>query len=283
MVVTLGLPLPLENPSAGVRAALTAFPHEWRGLPSKRTAQLRSRNEYAQNLGISPITFAQRGARLEARENSLAAFALALAAGVGGLESDVRLAADGTPVLAHDASFRRGMRRIRVGGTAADELAELDVPSLESLYETCGNDFELSLDLKVAEAAAATIAVARNASAADRLWLCSPDLGLLDAIHRSEPDIALVHSARKRELLAPVERHAADLQTRGIKAMNMHHTDWSAGLVSLFHRFGIGTFAWDVQEVRSLRAMLRIGIDGMYCDRPDRIVAVVEEFAADGD
>jgi glycerophosphoryl diester phosphodiesterase len=50
--------------------------------------------------------------------------------------------------------------------------------------------------------------------------------------------------------------------------------------VSLFHRFDLGVFAWDVQEVRHLRAMLRIGVDALYCDRPDRMVAVVSEWSA---
>jgi glycerophosphoryl diester phosphodiesterase len=192
----------------------------------------------------------------------------------------VRLAADGTPVLAHDATVRRGLRRVRIDGAAPSALAALDVPSLAELYRTCGIDFDLSLDLKTRDAAGATIAEARTFGAADRLWLCSPDLTLLEELRVSDPDIRLVHSVRKRELLAPVERHAADLQARGVHAMNMHHTDWSGGLVSLFHRFDVAAFAWDVQEVRSLRAMLRIGIDALYCDRPDRMVAVVSEFAA---
>ena len=57
--------------------------------------------------------------------------------------------------------------------------------------------------------------------------------------------------------------------------MNMHHSDWTAGLVSLFHRFDVRAFAWDVQEVRQLRAVLRMDIDAVYCDRPDRMVATV--------
>ena len=50
--------------------------------------------------------------------------------------------------------------------------------------------------------------------------------------------------------------------------------------VSLFHRFGVLAFAWDVQEVRHLRAVLRMGIDAVYCDRPDRMVATVSEWVA---
>ena len=43
-------------------------------------------------------------------------------------------------------------------------------------------------------------------------------------------------------------------------------------------RFDVLAFAWDVQEVRYIRAMLDADIDAVYCDRPDRMVAVVGEW-----
>ena len=81
----------------------------------------------------------------------------------------------------------------------------------------------------------------------------------------------------------PLERHAHELAEIGIDAMNMHHTEWTAGLVSLFHRFGVRAFAWDTQETRHIRAVLRMDIDAVYCDRPDRMVAVVRECELDPD
>lgn len=209
----------------------------------------------------------------------MTAFALALASGASGLESDVRLSADGIPVLAHDAALRRGVRRIRIDATAASDLEALDVPSLRALYERNGSSYALSLDLKVVAAWPEVIAIARQFDASERLWLCSPDLNVLTDIRASAPEVRTVHSTRKRELFAPVERHAADLHELGVTAMNMHCTDWTGGLVSLFHRFDVQAFAWDVQEVRQIREMLRIGVDAIYCDRPDRLVATVDEFA----
>ena len=50
------------------------------------------------------------------------------------------------------------------------------------------------------------------------------------------------------------------------------------GLVGLFHRFEVMAFAWDVQEVRHLREALRMNVDGLYCDRPERMVAIVAEW-----
>jgi glycerophosphoryl diester phosphodiesterase len=62
-------------------------------------------------------------------------------------------------------------------------------------------------------------------------------------------------------------------------ALNLHHTDWTGGIVSLLHRFDLRAFAWDVQETRHILGMLRIGIDAIYCDRVDRMLAAVGEWS----
>jgi len=225
------------------------------------------------------ITFAHRGARLDEPENTIPAFERALAAGVSGLETDVWLSADGEVVCAHDPVVRQGHRKRRISTSTAAELAELSVPRLADVYEQLGTAFECSVDVKSPDAAGALVEVARRYDAVERLWVCSPDVELLRPL-RADPLVKLVHSERRRSIATPLERHAFDLATIGIDAMNMHHTEWTAGLVSLFHRFDIRAFAWDAQEVRQLRAVLRMEIDAVYCDRPDRMVATVAEWVA---
>lgn len=233
----------------------------------------------AQSAAVAPITFAHRGARIEERENTIPAFAYALKRGARGLESDAWLSADGEVVLVHEAVSWRGMRRVRVEQTSAADLAEYEIPRLAEVYEACGADFELSIDAKTREVARPLIEVARRAGAAERLWLCSPSVGLLRALREEGAPSRLVHSRRRQAISVPLERHAADLSKIGVDAMNMHHTDWSKGLVSLFHRFDVRAFAWDVQEVRYLRAALTMDVDGVYCDHVDRMVATVAEWS----
>jgi glycerophosphoryl diester phosphodiesterase len=226
------------------------------------------------------ITFAHRGARLDEPENTIPAFARALAAGVLGLETDVWRSADGEVVCAHDPVVRQGRRRRRIADSTAAELAELDVPRMADVYEQLGTAFECSVDVKSPDAAVLLVDVARRYGALERLWVCSPDLQLLGPL-RAEPAVRLVHSTHKRAIAVPLERHAFDLAELGIDAMNMHHLEWSAGLVSLFHRFDVRAFAWDTQEVRHLRAVLRMGIDAVYCDRPERMVETVKAWEAE--
>jgi glycerophosphoryl diester phosphodiesterase len=52
----------------------------------------------------------------------------------------------------------------------------------------------------------------------------------------------------------------------------MHHTDWNGGLVALFHRFNIVTFGWDMQHESVLENAIRMGLDGVFSDWPDRMI-----------
>lgn len=229
---------------------------------------------------MRPITFAHRGARAERPENTLAAFERALELGAAGLESDAHLSADGKVVLVHDAVVRDGLRRRRVAQTEARDLAELGIPRLVDLYGELGTDYELSIDLKDDVVAEPLLGVAGDAGAAERLWLCSGRVATLEALVGLGP-AHLVHSTKRSAIGSSAEGHADLLARVGVEVCNMRHTDWTAGLVGLFHRFGVLAFAWGVQEVRHVRAMLDAGIDGLYSDHVDRLVATVQEWAAD--
>jgi len=234
--------------------------------------------DVARCVAVPVITFAHRGARLVEPENTIPAFRRALDEEASGIETDVWLSNDGEVVCTHDQVVARGLRRRKVGASTAAELVALGVPRLADVYGELGTAFECSVDVKAPEAAGPMLDVAREHDALERLWVCSPDVELLRGL-RSERSVRLVHSTRRRAIDTPLERHAYELSRLGVDAMNLHHTEWSAGLVSLFHRFGMRAFAWDTQEARHLRAALRMGIDAVYCDRPDRMVAIVSEWS----
>jgi glycerophosphoryl diester phosphodiesterase len=124
------------------------------------------------------------------------------------------------------------------------------------------------------------VAVLRTHGVPERSWLCIGGMRLLEEVREEAPDVKVVHSRRRDKIGTEIEAHAARLAALGVDAMNMHHTDWNAGLVALFHRFAVKAFAWDAQHVRNLRTMLGYAIDAVYSDRVDRMVATVSEWAA---
>lgn len=233
-------------------------------------------------LRIPPIGFAHRGARAHSPENTLESFRLGLKLGATGLESDVWLTADGVPVLDHDGlvGSRLGRRR-RIGDLDRAALPA-HIPTLGDLYAECGGAFELSLDVKDPRAVESTVAAAREAGAADRLWLCHPDWQVVASWRAQFPDVRLVDSTRVRTMRNGPERRAAELANAGLDAVNLHHSDWSGGLTTLFHRFGVLAFGWDAQHERVLDGLLDLGIDGVYSDHVDRMVDAILRLGTGG-
>lgn len=231
-----------------------------------------------QPLRTPPITFAHRGARSDAPENTLEAFRLGLDLGADGLESDVWLTADGVAVLDHDGVAGGKLRRRRLRDVRRDELPR-HIPSLEDLYAACGTGMQLSLDVKDPAAFGPTLDVARAAGdgALERLWLCHPDwqqvAGWREGLAGDDTAVHLVDSTRLKLIKEGPERRAANLARAGIEAINLHHSDWTGGLTTLFHRFGLLAFGWDAQLPRVLDELLDIGIDAVYSDHVDRMVA----------
>ncbi len=223
-----------------------------------------------------PIAFAHRGARAHAPENTLEAFRRALDLGATGLETDAWLTADGHVVLDHGGVVKRGLRRRPVADVARADLPP-SIPSLAELYEACGSAFELSVDVGTPDTGPAVVAAARAADpgAPKRLWLCHEDHALLAAWRAELPDVHLVNSVRLRAVREGAERRAATLAATGVDGVNLHYTEWSGGLTALFHRFDLVCFGWDAQHERVILDLVRMGIDGVYGDHVDRLVAVV--------
>ena len=220
------------------------------------------------------IGFAHRGARAQAPENTLEAFTLARRLGATGLESDVWLTSDGVAVLDHDGIVKSGWRRRPIRDVARRALPS-HVPTLAELYETCGTDIELSLDVKDDAAGPIALAVARDAGGEGRLWLCHHDLDVLAGWRPLSDTVHLVDSTRLRRIKEGPERRAARHAELGIDAVNMHASDWTAGLVTLWHRFDRLGFGWDAQQPRVLATLLALGIDAVYSDWVDRMMEAI--------
>jgi glycerophosphoryl diester phosphodiesterase len=225
-----------------------------------------------------PILFAHRGASGYAPENTLDAFSLALKLGASGLESDIWATRDGVLVLDHDGVVKSRLR--------SKPIAEMDrsalpshIPSLEQLLQHCGTQYQLSLDVKdpvVFETIERTVANIDD-TMLDRLWLCHPSCDLLIHQRTSTPKCKLVDSTRLAKIKEGPERRAATLAANGIEAFNMHYSDWNGGLVALFHRFNIVSFGWDMQHEAVIENGIRMGLDGVFSDWPDRMVEVINK------
>jgi glycerophosphoryl diester phosphodiesterase len=234
---------------------------------------------------VLPIGFAHRGARSLAPENTLRSFRLALELGASGLESDAWLTLDGYVVLDHDGLVGPPWRRRPIAQMLRGSLPA-HIPTLPDLYQECGADFELSLDLKDGASIDPIVANARAVDGVSRLWLCHPDRRLLSGIRQAHGDVRLVHSTSLRRLaeetaekqpnptrllasVAAADRHS------GLDAINLRADQWSPPLVAALHDAGLLAFGWDAQRRSTLDRLLTAGIDGLYSDYVPRMMEAI--------
>ena len=230
-----------------------------------------------------PILFAHRGGCAHAPENTLEAFELALRLGATGLETDVWITRDRVPVLVHDGTVRRGLRRVPIADLDRSDLPA-SVPTVDELYEVCGDRVPVAIDLKDPAAAAATIGAARRVgpTAVEQLWLFHPDHTALAELRPLAPDVRLVDSTSLSAMKEGPEVRAATLREAGVDGVNLRHDQWTGGLTTLFHRFSLVAMAWDAQHERMIDAVLRMGIDAVFGDHVDRLVDSAARFHARG-
>ena len=74
------------------------------------------------------------------------------------------------------------------------------------------------------------------------------------------------------------EHHAAELQRLGIDAVNLHRSEWTGGLITLYHRFDRYALGWDAQFERTIAELLDAGIDGVFSDHVDRLSDTINHF-----
>ena len=204
----------------------------------------------------------------------MAAFRLAVKLGATGFESDVWLTNDGVAVLDHDGWVGPRWRRRPIADTVCTALPK-HIPTLAELADLAQvHQLALSLDIKDVAAydvVARTLADV-SSDLVGRSFICCEDFALLQTIAPRLRSLQLIDSSRLASMKTGPERRLADLSNLGVVGLNMHHTDWNGGLVTLAHRFNRLAFAWDAQFEYQLTTTLLMGIDGLYSDWVDRMV-----------
>jgi glycerophosphoryl diester phosphodiesterase len=210
--------------------------------------------------------------------DSAAAFQLAMRLGAAGVATQIRMTADGVPVISERNNSGGRLRRRSITRTERADLPE-GILSLDELYELVGTSAWLAADVEEASALVAVVAAARRAGpdAEERLVVCCGEAETLAAC-RAETTAVLTLSTQLRRLKGTPEQLVADLERREIDALDLPHDDWSAGLVTLVHRFGCLALGRGAQHEREMAKVIDVGIDALASDHVDRLVSVAARF-----
>jgi glycerophosphoryl diester phosphodiesterase len=254
-----------------------------------------------------PVNFAHRGASARAPENTLEAFRLAVEAGAGGLELDVRMTRDGEVVVIHDATVDRVTDGSgAVAGMTLDEVRRFDagysfspdggrtfpyrgrgvrIPTLAEVYEEFPDAY-VNADIKEAqpEAEEAVLSVIKDAAAEGRTLVASTDHAVLRRFRKvsggristgaSRREIAAFYVLSRLHLEALVSPAYEALQVpvehRGIKLVTPR-------FVRAAHSRGVRVDVWTINDVAEMNQLLDLGVDVIMTDRPEVLESLLRE------
>lgn len=242
-----------------------------------------------------PRVLAHRGLALEAPENTLLAFAAALAAGATHLETDVQVSADGVAVVAHDPDLSRiAGRDVRVAQLTAAELQRVALGAGQgfcTLAEALDAfpEANFNIDVKAIGAAPSTVAAIRDARAEHRVLVGSFRAARRLAVVRELPGVATSLSSESaipavlaaragavpalRRILRGVQAVQFPLRMAGLDVV-------TARSVAAFHAAGVEVHIWTVNDVATMDRLLALGVDGIVSDRADLALERVARFVA---
>lgn len=214
------------------------------------------------------LIIGHRGAAALASENTLAALAKGLAC-ADAVEVDVRVSADGVPVVIHDATLDRTTNGTgRVGDRSLEELRSLDagdgerIPTLAEVLSLVKGKSLLLVELKEPDAAEPALVAVKESGHRNVLVVSfHPEaLARSRAVHKTVKTGLIVRTAGQDPVGRAVSLGAAALLPRFDAA--------SDDLMAAAHRAGLLVFVWTLAGDEEYRRAAALGADGFATNDP---------------
>lgn len=260
----------------------------WKEIRKKRNADRKMRK-----IKI----WAHRGLSGHAPENTVPAFELAAEAGADGVELDVQLTRDGVPVVLHDERIDRTsdgtgfvkdytLEELRKYNFARNypNFGTVRIPTLQEVYEVL-RDTGMSVNVELKNS------VIFQEGLEEKILKLAEEMGMKDRILYS----SFNHYSMKRIKELDREAKTAFLYADGILDMAEYAKNYGAfavhpsfvnlqypGLVEECHKLGIRVHVWTVNEEQDMERAVRMGVDALITNYPERAAAVLEKEAIKG-
>jgi len=232
---------------------------------------------------------------VDAPENTLLAFAKAIAVGVTHIETDVHVSADGVAMISHDPDLRRLTgRRATIDHLTAQELRRIDLGHGQTyctLAEALDGfaDVRFNIDIKVGAAAEPAARAILAANAVDRVLIGSFSQQRRLTAVRMLPGVATSVSARgavaavaaaRSGSLRPLRRILRDVQAVQLPETVLRMRTFTPRTIRAFHAAGVEVHAWTINDPVVMNQLLDVGVDGLISDRADHALAVLARRAS---
>lgn len=251
---------------------------------------------------MKPLIIAHRGASALAPENTLAAFAKAIADGAEGLEFDVRLAKDNVVVF-HDATLGRltdnkrlisnftaaELQKFDVGswfnrlrpGCADEKFAAERIPTLKQLLEFL-KDFKglIYIELKCRESeieklVKAVCELIANSHLLSQIIVKSFQLEAIPQIRRTCPKIktAALFAPKIMTILRKEKRLVNIAHELGAEMISVHFSLATRKLMKKAEKRNLPVTIWTADNPHWLKRATNLGIFAVITNNPARLLA----------
>jgi len=225
-----------------------------------------------------PIPVAHRGGAAERPENTMPAFAAAVAMGYRYVETDVHATADGTLLVFHDHSLDRVTdMRGDVGGLTYSTVRKARVqgepiPVLEDVLGTWP-ELRVHIDAKHDLAVPALAAAVERTAAHDRVCVGSFSDRRVAQLRRLTGGKVCTWMGRREifalrvaSLRVPAPRSSAGCAQVPVRQGRLPLVD--RRFVEAAHRRGVGVHVWTIDDSDEMGRLLDLGVDAILSDRP---------------
>ncbi len=217
------------------------------------------------------LLLSHRGYHVEHPENTLAAFDAARALRLDGIETDIRLSADGQLVLFHDRHAPGGQS---VAALTRDELCRqvgYTTPTLEEALEVWTTGF-WNLEVKTPEALEGTLEIVRRRRATHRFLITSFWHDVVDRA-RQAVDVDCGFLVAHRPL--DVAHDAAGWWQRAgqVRTIVWKYECLDRGTVNRARRHGVRSLVYGLETPADHYGCRELEVDGVITDRPEFALA----------
>ena len=219
------------------------------------------------------LVIAHRGASAAYADNTLEAFAEAVAQGADGVELDVRRTSDQRLALSHDDALADGRVVVETAfadlpadvtdlGTALDVCAPLSVVNIEIKNWPDDKDFDPTEQL-----AASVVALLEERGELDdgRNLVSCFHLPTIDRVRELAPAL------RTGWLLGLIEEPRDLIEqaaARGHVAVHPHHAFVTEDFVTIAHAAGLAVNTWTCDDPDRIRWLAEVGVDAVITNDP---------------
>lgn len=215
------------------------------------------------------LIISHRGVPGNGFENTLEAFDRAVQLGVDGIETDVRLTADGAAVLYHNRLAPDGREVAALGRAELSRLAGHPIPTLAEALAACEPPLWV-VELKTPAVTDSALAALRTFQHARQLLVVSFWHTVIQRVAR-QLDVDCGLSMRHRPLELLVSGHSP-LDSRLVRTIVWDYEFLDAEMIREAAEAGWRSFVFGPETLADHRHCRRLGVDGAITDHPHHLL-----------